>query len=158
MTKQIIRLNKLLGTKKNKKSVDDLNAKLLSFELENGVLIPSDLAEYFKLLNSANKGLDKDLYEFYSFGQVKSVKNGLAFWRGIPDYGNIINTLKECENCFVFAHYQFHLFTYAIRLYQSKTDVNEAYMICGDKYKIVANSFSDFLELYFDNSMELTNI
>jgi hypothetical protein len=127
----------------------------LLFELENNLLIPPDLAQYFKLLDSATNELDKDLYQFYPFDQFRSVEKELAHWGGVPNYRNIVNTLKQCENCFVFADYMSHLFAYAIRLYQTTTDFNEVYMICGDKYKIIANSFSDFLDLYFDNSMEL---
>jgi len=62
------------------------------------------------------------------------------------------------ENCFVFADYMSHLFAYAIRLYQHSEDFNEVYLICGDKYKIVASSFSEFLKLYFDDSMDLKTI
>jgi len=51
-----------------------------------------------------------------------------------------------------------HLFAYAIRLYQHSEDFNEVYLICGDKYKIVASSFSEFLKLYFDDSMDLKTI
>lgn len=107
------------------------------------------------MLDNAANRLDKDLYEFYSFDQFESVEKELASWEGIPNYKNIVNTLKECENCFVFADSMFHMFTYAIRLYQNARGINEIYIICGDKYKIIANSFSDFLNLYFDDSIEL---
>jgi hypothetical protein len=107
------------------------------------------------LLDNAANELDKDLYEFYSFDKFGSVRKELAHWGGVPDYRNIVNTLNQCENCFVFADYMFHLFTYAIRLYQNATVINEVYIICGDKYKIIANSFAGFLDLYFDDSMEL---
>jgi hypothetical protein len=40
----------------------------------------------------------------------------LAQWDGVPDYSNIVNTLDQYENCFVFADYISHLFSYAIRL------------------------------------------
>lgn len=156
MNIQIARLKKLLGTKSYKEVDIKFNNKLLLFESTNDLVLPPDLAEYFKLLNNTADKIDANLYEFYTVDQFKSIKNGLASWRGVPDYGNIVNTLEGYENCFVFADYLFHLFTYAIRLNQHSAGVNEIYVICGDKYKIIARSFSDFLDLYFNDSPELS--
>jgi len=156
MNKQIDILKGLLGLRKHKKYYEELNHKLLLFESGNGLLIPPDLAAYFKL--PGTNELNKDLYQFYTFDQFKSVEKELAHWGGIPDYRNIVNTLHQCENCFVFADYMFHLFSYAIRLYPKVTSLNEIYLICGDKHKIVANSFSEFLSLYFDSSVDLISI
>jgi hypothetical protein len=155
MIEQITKLKERLGAKNYKKFDAEFNKKLSLFELENSLVLPPDLAEYFKLLDNTTDKLDSNLFQFYTVDQFKSVKNELANWGGIPNYNNIVNTLKECENCFVFADYMFHMFTYAIRLYPNARGVNEIYIICGDKYKIIANSFSDFLDLYFDDSIEL---
>ena len=156
MNIQIARLKELLGTKNYKEVDTKLTNKLLLFESANGLLLPPDLVEYFKLLENTTDKMDANLYEFYTVDQFKSIKNDLAFSRGIPDYGNIVNTLDGCENCFVFADYQFNLFAYAIRLHRQPEGVNEIYVICGDEYKIIAKSFSDFLDLYFDDSTELS--
>jgi hypothetical protein len=156
MNLHIARLKELLGTKNYKEFDLKFNNKILLFESTNGLLLPPDLAEYFRLLDRTTDKIDANLYEFYAVDQFKSVKNGLAYWRGVPDYGNIVNTLEGCENCFVFADYMFHLFTYAIRLHQRSEGENEIYVICGDKYKIIAKSFSDFLDLYFCDSTELS--
>lgn len=156
MNVQIARLKELLGTK-NYEAVDPkFNNKLLLFESANGLLLPPDLVEYFRLLENTSDKVAPNLYEFYPLHQFTSVKNGLAYWSGIPDYGNIVNTLEGCEYCFAFADYQFHLFTYVIRLHQHYEGVNEIYVICGDKYKMIAKSFSAFLDLYFDDSTELS--
>ena len=157
MTKQIYKLKELLGRKKTT-SYDDLTNKILSFQLKNNLAIPPDLIQYFKLLDHSIYELDKDLYQFYSFDQFRSVAEELAHFGGIPNYNNIVNTLKQSENCFVFADYMANLFAYAIRLHQNITKVNEVYLICGDEFKLVAISFSDFLDLYFDNSIELKTI
>ncbi len=65
------------------------------------------------------------------------------------------NTLEGYKNCFVFGDYMFHIFSYAIRLNSSESGKNEIYIICGDKYKVIANSFSDFVRLYVSDSIEL---
>ncbi len=41
-----------------------------------------------------------------------------------------------------------------IYLYQIDTDKDEIYVICGDQYKLIAESFSEFIELY-NNAIEL---
>jgi hypothetical protein len=55
------------------------------------------------------------------------------------------------KNCFVIANYSCHLFAYAIRLYPDKADINEVYVVCGDEYKVIANSFTEFIDLYLKN-------
>ena len=158
MDKQISKLKELLGAKNKNKSHSELRNKILLFESENNLLVPKDLVEYFLLLENAIHELDKDLFQFYPFNQFISVEKGLAHWGGLPDYRTIVATLEQCENCFVFADYMSHLFAYAIRLYRNTADFNEVYLICGDKYKIIANSFSGFLELYLNDSIELKTI
>jgi len=141
--------------KKNDKSFFELINKFTIFESENGLLIPSDLCEYFKMMDNAIHDLGKDLYQFYVFDEFKNVEKELGNWGGVPDYTNIVNTLKQSKDCFVFADYMSHLFAYAIRLHKTKTEINEVYLICGDKYKVIANSFSEFLGLYLSDSMVL---
>ena len=133
----------------------ELSEKLLSFRLNSGLMMPEDLVEYFTLLDNFSDKMDSNLYQFYGMDEFKSIDKELAHWGGIPDYRNIVNTLKQCENCFVIADYMLSLFAYAIRLYPEETEVNEIYIICGDKNKVIANSLSEFLDLYFDDSIEL---
>ena len=158
MNRNIKELKKILGAKDNNKSYSVLNNKLMLFEQKNVLKIPPDLSDYFKLLDNAVNQLDKDLYEFYPFDNFKSIEKGLVHWGPVPNYGNIVNTLSQAENCFVFADYMSNLFAYAIRLYKENTDVNEVYLICGDKYKVLATSFSGFIELYLHDSIELKTI
>lgn len=158
MTELITTLKQRLGIKNSKKPTNEPDKRILMFESQNNLLLPPDLTEYFKSLGNTAVEIDNNLYQFYAIDQFMSVKKGLSHWGGIPDYRNIINTLEGSENCFVFAEYMFHSFAYAIRLYKDKRHVNEIYVISGDEYRIVANSFSDFLNLYFEDSIELKDI
>ncbi|HVU83383.1 MAG TPA: hypothetical protein VHC50_00990, partial [Puia sp.] len=88
--------------------------------------------------------IDDQLYQFYTIDTFKGVGK--------------IETLEGSGNCFVFADYMFHLFDYAIRLYPDRRNFNEVYGICGDKYSLVANSITEFLNLYFEDSPMLKNI
>jgi hypothetical protein len=58
-------------------------------------------------------------------------------------------------NCYVFADYQCHLFTYAIRLHPKKGGKNEIYFICGDEFRIIADNFSQFVNKYIDDCEDL---
>lgn len=128
---------------------------LLSFETEKGLIIPEDLRVHFLAINRINDDYNEHLYCFYSILRFKSVDKELVFWNGTPDYSNIVNTLDNCNNCFVFADYMFHSCVYAIRLSKEITPKNEVYVISGDKFKIIAESFTDFMKLYEDQSDEI---
>jgi hypothetical protein len=125
-----------------------------TFQNKNDVLLPSDLSEYFKKLNGTSEEYTDELYEFYSIERIKKVSEEFEKWHGIPNYQSLLN-LSEIENLFVFANYSFNLFAYAIKLYHEKMEINEVFVLCGDNYKKIANSFSEFIELYLNDSIEL---
>lgn len=123
-----------------------IGLKLHLFESKYDLIIPDDLKNYFKTFKVKN--YDSDMFAFYGFDDFKSVKDEVGDFGGIPDYTNIVNVLGNHESCFVFMEYFIHICVYAIRLYKNESDRNEIYVICGDKYEIVANSFKDFISLY----------
>jgi len=125
------------------------------FQTENNLLIPIDLVEYFKILNGGNEEYDDRFFKFYSLSNFKSINDDLKNWNGVPDYSNIINTLEDYKSYYVFADYSFCMFSYAIRLYADVSVVNQVLVVCGDEHKIIANSFSEFIDLYLNNSIEL---
>jgi hypothetical protein len=128
---------------------------LLSFEAEKGLIIPGDVKDYFLSNNGTDGNYNEDLYCFYNFKQFTSIETALKDWNGIPDYSNLVNTFENSKDCFVLADYMFHTFVYAIRLYKEVTDKNEVYVLCGDQFKMIASSFTDFIQLYTDQSVEL---
>lgn len=125
------------------------------FQRDNRLLVPNDLADYFKQLNGSNEEYDSRFFKFYSFSNFKSINDDLKNWNGVPDYSNIVNTLTDFEYYFVFADYSFNMFSYAIKLYPDYSLINQVLVICGDEFKVIANSFSEFIDLYLDNSIEL---
>lgn len=129
--------------------------ELMSFQEDNDVMFPDDLIKYFTELNGSSDQYDDKFFKFYSLFQFVSIKNELSNWTGVPDYTNIVNSMKFHENCFVFSDYFFHSSAYAIRLYNKKSNVNEIYVIIGDEYRLIADSLSEFIELYLKDSSEL---
>ena len=124
------------------------------FQKKEKVVIPGDLAKYFQSLNGTGGECTNDLFEFYSFSKIQKVKDEFKDWKGIPSHQMLLN-INEVNNLFVFANANFNLFAYAIRLNEVLTKPNEVYVLCGDKYKKITNSFSEFIQLYLDSSIEL---
>jgi len=134
--------------------VTDLNLdeQLNLFQFRHKLIIPDDLISYFKLTGSEIDNYNHDMFTFFKFDEFKSVKEEVGDYGGIPNYKNIVNTLPEHENCFVFAEYSIYVHVFAIRLCENKSTYNEVYAICGDEYKLIASSFNEFIKLYKENS------
>lgn len=124
------------------------------FQVNNGVIMPNDLKEYFKLLNGTSNECTDELYEFYSIDQVKRIPSKFRDWKGIPNYHALLE-LQEVKDLFVFANYSFNLFAYAIRLNPKNLDNNDVYVLCGEDFKKISNTFTEFIELYLNDSIEL---
>ena len=122
---------------------------IASFESNHKLIIPDDLKDYFRTFNVHVYNLD--MFFFYGIDQFKSVKDEVGDW---GDYRDIVNTLPTHQECFVFSDYFCHLWTYAIRLYDGASEKNEVYVICGNSFKTVANSFKEFLEIYFSEEWD----
>jgi len=131
----------------------DLEA-IQSFEQKNDVVLPDGLKEYFKMLNGTGEEYTDELYEFYSIEKIKKVSEEFQEWEGVPNHQSLIN-LNVIKDLFVFANFSFNQFVYAIKLSQEETENNEVYILCGEEYKKIANTFSEFLDLYLSNSIEL---
>jgi hypothetical protein len=126
----------------------NINEKIDLFQLKNQLVIPNDLVEYFKLTNDEIDAYNLDMFVFYKFDEFKSVKEEVGNFGGIPDYRKIVQTLPFHESCFVFAEWMIHSAVYAIRLNNDNSYGNEIYAISGHYFEVVANSFTDFLEIY----------
>lgn len=129
--------------------------EILHFQSKNNVILPEDLLLFFKTLNGTQEQYDGSLFQFYSICQLKSIKEEYKDWKGIPSFQRIVYTLKESESYYAFANQNFHLFTYAIKLYNEQSTFNEVLVVCGDEYKKIADSFSEFIDLYLKESIEL---
>ncbi|PSL17649.1 SMI1/KNR4 family protein [Dyadobacter jiangsuensis] len=129
-------------------------ADLELFQEKYNIALPDDLANYLQSLNGTGGDCTDDLFEFYSIKKIKKIKEEFKDWVGIPNYQKLLS-IKEINDLYVFANMNFNLFAYAIKLTKSLEEANEVYILCGDKYKKIADSFSEFINLYLDSSIEL---
>lgn len=118
--------------------------------------LPEDLCDYFRSVDGMDDGeTDNFLLHFFPLKAVKPVTDELAQVGGIPDYRLIEETLPHAELYFVFADYMIGLHKYAIRLSSDKRTATPIICICGSKWQVVAETFSEFCEKYFANPAEL---
>jgi len=129
---------------------------LFEFKKQNNLLIPDDLSMFFRTINGTNGDYNDDFFQFNSLSEFKSVKNVFGDWKSsVPDYSMLFKSFINSETCFVFANYQFFMFTYCIQLRQHESGMNEIYILCGDQFKMIASSFTEFVDLYIRNSEKL---
>jgi hypothetical protein len=130
--------------------------EIFAFELKYKLIIPEDLKLYFKSLESEKlTENDQWLSTFYDLTNFKTVKEEVGDFNGIPDYTQIVNSLPNHKRCFVFAEFMIHSSIWAIRLSPHVVEMNEVYMISGSNYKVVANSFTEFIKLYHSGSNDI---
>lgn len=125
------------------------------FSANNGLLLPPDIVAYFTGVNGTSSTYDEMFFRFFSLAEFKTVKDELGNWGGIPDYRNIVRLLDDHQYCFIFADHSIHLMTYAIRLYSSPSETNEIYVICGEVFAKIADSFTEFIALYLRDDARL---
>ena len=108
--------------------------EIKSFESLNGLLIPKDLTNYFKLVNGTD-GYDEGFFQFYPL--------------------NLFQPFDLNKSLHVFADYQCKLFLYVIRLHEVERKSNEVFIFCGNDYKFLCNSFTEFVDLCLNDSQKL---
>jgi hypothetical protein len=126
---------------------------IVQFETTNKVLLPNDLKDYFSSINGTNSNYDNDFFCFYSIKNFKSVNEVYKDWTGNPNYSDFLKTPINKDNLFVFADYMINTFSYVITLNQELEVVNPIYVVCGDEYKLVANSFTEFITKYLEDTI-----
>jgi hypothetical protein len=128
--------------------------RIARFQEENHIILPDDLIEYFSSLNGTGESCTDDLFEFYSIDRILTVKDEFKDWHGIPKHHKLIKN-NEVNNLYVFANFSFNLFAYAIKLYPTISKTNDIYVLCGPEYEKICDSFSEFIDLYINDSIEL---
>jgi hypothetical protein len=152
---QLLRLKAIWERRKIRAEWTASESDIIKFETDRRVKIPEDLRSYFKLVNGMDGEVDDGFYEFYSLDKVGDIVTQLGEYHGITRHSDILHEIEHPEMCFVFADYSISLIVYAIRLSNVDTAKNEVYAICGGVHKIIAESFSDFISLYLEDSDDL---
>jgi cell wall assembly regulator SMI1 len=127
-----------------------------SFESRNLVRLPPDLRRYFATVDGMEEGeTDTDMFSFLSLEAVKSIPEELAHFGSIPDYGEIMRSLPDPNRWFVIVAYLTSSAVYAIRLCADPEGTPVLWIGDGTHNRVVASSFSGFLEAYLADPLLL---
>ena len=117
-------------------------AELRAFEDKYGVVLPEDLREYLSCVNGmAHDVVDDGLIRFWTLEEVIPVSEGA------PQYSDR-DYVQDPETLFLFADYSIWAHAYAIRLGKAVLNSNEVVVIGYQSPKLIAESFSGFVEIY----------
>lgn len=123
------------------------------FQNKYDVKIPQDLRNYYSEINGSGNEILSNLYKFYNIYSTKKVKEELVNFRGVPDYSQL--NFEGMENIFVFGESDFCLYAFGIELYQNSSYKNRIFIFCGGDFKIIAESFTEFIDLYLTRPEEI---
>ena len=126
--------------------------RLAGFEKERGAQLPADMRSYFGIVNGMRPGSPGDQdpqgFSFWPLERVRWVPEELA------DRSPHSVSFPGSESFYAFADYLDWSWAYAIRLSQD-TARNQVVLIGKDQPELVAESFSDFVDLYVVDSPAL---
>jgi hypothetical protein len=127
------------------------SAALLAFEARHAVKLPSDMRDYLLQLDGTGGSWPDDQdpkgFSFWQLIQIRPVNDELA--------SKGLSALPGLERYFVFADFLTWLWAYAIQLDAKESLVNRVVLIGKDHPIHVADSFSEFVDLYLQNSSRI---
>ena len=115
---------------------------LEAFEQNNGVRLPADLRKYFLELNGTDGDGDAQIFRFWPLGEIRRVDR--------KDFA-----LLDADSYFLFADYLMESWYYAIYLGNDPFFQNRVILTGFPRNPVVAQTFSEFLELYLRDEPKL---
>jgi hypothetical protein len=150
------RLNTLWKNLKIRTVETATDSQVVEFEASHKLQLPQDLRDYFTAINGTDGESDNELFTFCTLAKFQAATLVLGAWQnGIPRHSDVLDKIHGIETCYVFADYFISLIFYAIKLYPTASAENEIYAICGGDYEVIAKSFSEFIDMYLQQSAEL---
>jgi hypothetical protein len=150
------KLNAIWKNQKIRTVKSATESQVVEFEVSRNLQLPQDLRDYFTAINGTDGEPDNELFAFCTLAQFQAATQVLGAWQnGTPRHSDVLEKMHSFETCYVFADYFISLIFYAIKLYPTASAGNEVYAICGEDYKVIAKSFSEFIDLYLQQSSEL---
>ncbi len=121
--------------------------EITAFEAKYGVLLPSDVREYFIMANGTGNDMDEGFYRFWPLAEVQPVHDLLVSERfTYPDRFSY-------PDCFVFADHCVGCWSYGVRLTKDPTQSAAVFRVTGSDPpgEQLASSFREFMGRYAEN-------
>lgn len=125
-----------------------------AFESLHRIRLPADLREYFATVGGMEENtFDENMFSFIPLNKVKSIPEELASFCGLPDYTGIISSIPDPSHWFVIVDFLISSAVFAIRLDRVSEHAPVIVIYDGTNYRVVASSFTNFLEAYLSNPL-----
>jgi len=125
------------------------NDPLDQFEKRYSVALPSSMREYFQVANGTSD-MANDYYQFWALKDVKLVREELV--------DSCHTDRLDYPHCFIFADYLLWCWAYAVELSADAELGGSVYILDGNKKRIIASSFLDFMQRYAINPDDMITI
>jgi|ERR1044072_2229116 hypothetical protein len=124
---------------------------LKAFEQKYKISLPEDLHSYFVSVNGMSPGVSDDsLIRFWMLNEIKPISEGA------PEYAGQ-NYIEAADSVFLFADYCIWSHAFGIRLSSEEKEQSNTVFIIGFEPAIpIANSFSEFVDIYLQDKERLT--
>jgi hypothetical protein len=127
--------------------------RVREFETRHGVIFPTDFKEYLLCVNgmvqAGGQDCDPNGFAFWPLARVQSIVKECAEHSLSPP------EVSDKDSYFVFADYLQWSWAYAIRLSSNPSDPNPVIHVGTIRTKIVAPSFSEFVDSYIQDAKSL---
>jgi hypothetical protein len=127
--------------------------RIREFESKNRIILPADFREYFLsvdgMVQQGGHDCDPNGFAFWPLARVRSVVEECAEHSLAPP------ELPGWQECFVFADYLQWSWAYGIHLSADPSAVNRVIHVGTFHPKVVAGSFTEFVDLYIRDAREL---
>jgi hypothetical protein len=121
--------------------------EIVAFEAKYGVVLPTDVREYFITANGTGDEVDEGLYRFWPLAEVQPVHDVLVSERfTYPDR-------FAYPDCFAFADHCINCWDYAFRLTTDPNQPSPVFRVTGSDQpgEQMASSFREFMGRYAEN-------
>ncbi len=121
--------------------------EIAAFEAKHGVVLPSDVREYFSAADGTGDDMDEGFYRFWPLAEVQPVHDVLVSERfTYPDR-------FAYPDCFVFADHCISCWDYAVRLTSDPKQPAPVFRVTGGDQpgEQMASSFREFMDRYAEN-------
>ena len=122
--------------------------EIAAFETKHGVVLSSDVRQYFIAANGTGDDMDEGLYRFWPLAEVRPVHDVLVSERfTYPDR-------FAYPDCFAFADHCINCWDYAFRLTNDSTQPAPVFRVTGGDPpgEQMASSFRELMNRYVDDS------
>ena len=116
--------------------------QIIEFETRYDVVLPESIRNFHGAVNGCEI-IGDHLFELWPLGKVSRVPEEVATWRGIPDYGDIVETLPNVHNYFAFADAFICLTVFAVEICNGQIET-PVVLISGSSWVKVADTFDEF--------------